>query len=148
MVGNSYAYLYKTKYLYCQNQYPKLWIGKCHTPIAQRLENSACHREIVGSSPTKICYFPLYKIRLVQEQLFTANMGWPRMVGFSYVNLYKTKYSYRHSQFPKLWIGKCRGLESHYERDIFYYIKFDWLKNNCSQSKWLLLPAQCWNFVC
>ena len=46
--------------------------------------------------PQEVCYFLLHKIRLVQEQLFTVENRCfcPRMVGLSYVNLYKTIYIY------------------------------------------------------
>ena len=44
--------VYKTKYLYYQSQFPKLWIWKCHSSLAQPLEHLAYYRGVVGSSPT------------------------------------------------------------------------------------------------
>ena len=47
----------QNNYLHRQSQYPKLCIGKCHTPIAQLPEHSACNQEVVGSSPTRSVLF-------------------------------------------------------------------------------------------
>ena len=63
MVGISCGNLYKQKYLYCQNQYPVSWIGKCHSSVAQQLEHSA-------SNP-RGCGFASYhfiRFQLLQEQ--------------------------------------------------------------------------------
>ena len=43
----------KTKYLYRQSQYPKLWFEKCLIPIAPRLEQLACNREVMSSILTR-----------------------------------------------------------------------------------------------
>ena len=73
-----------------------MWIGKCHTPIPQRLGHSACIRGV--KVPIGACYFPLHIMWLVQEQLLTVKNGCccRHMVGISYVNLYKTKYLCLH----------------------------------------------------
>ena len=54
---------YKQKYIYRQNK-PKPWIGKCHIPTAQGLEHSQFNRGFVGSSPIRVCNFPLHKISI------------------------------------------------------------------------------------
>ena len=90
----------QNEYLYRRSQYPKMWIGKCHTPIlsGQRLRAlDYIARDVIEGSWVRVrlegSYFPLHKIRLVQEQLCPVENGCccPRMVGISYVNLYKTK---------------------------------------------------------
>ena len=55
------TFIKKTRCLYRQSHYLKLWIGKFHTPIAQRLEHSACNRWVVGSRPTRSVLSLLFK---------------------------------------------------------------------------------------
>ena len=43
----------ENKDLYRQSQYPKLWFEKCLIPIAPRLEQLACNREVMSSIPTR-----------------------------------------------------------------------------------------------
>ena len=57
----------RLKCLYRQSQYSKQWVGKCHIPVAQWLEHSACKR---GGA-----IFHCIKFRLFQEQQFTVKMG-------------------------------------------------------------------------
>ena len=80
----------KQKYLYRQGQYPTPWIGKCHIPIAQRLEQSTRSRTIMGSS-------------LIRDVLFSTSQSFDcfkynrierccsRAAGISCINLYKTQ---------------------------------------------------------
>ena len=67
----------KQKYLYRQSQYIKLWIGKCHTAIAQRLGHSACSRGSWVRVPLGACYLSLKKIDwfMMTSSMFSASLA-------------------------------------------------------------------------
>ena len=50
---------YRGSTVYRYGQCPKQWIGKCHNPIAQQLEHSACNRRVVGSITSRIVLFSI-----------------------------------------------------------------------------------------
>ena len=97
-------------------------------------------------------------------ELFTVEMGAVararlsfRVLAFTNKNIYIARDS-----IPNLWIGKChipvaQRLQSTqhrlYNQGVFgsspiMCVLFSTFKNNCSQSKWVLVPVHGWHFVC
>ena len=82
---------------------------KCHIPIAQRLEHSACDKGVMGLGPIRdVHFFRFTRFPLLQEQLSKVYNGcpWPHTIDISWANIYKQKCLYHQTQYPKSKIGK------------------------------------------
>ena len=87
----------QTKYLY--RQYPELWFGKCHIPVAKQLKHSPCSSQgVVGSnSDRRGVIFQLIKFRLFQERLSTVEIGAVALA----------RLVFRICRYHNPWIGTC-----------------------------------------
>ena len=89
----------QTIYLYRQSQFPKWRVGKCLIPVAQWLEQSACNREVVGSSPTR-------------DELFSISENWDWLKSVTF------KQSKNECYGPRMVIISCFKL---YNQFILFF---------------------------